>query len=355
MRGRDVREAGDSMGSPGDHDDRDALGTERDHDDRTMRGAKLTRRTLLASTGAAAAGAVIAACTPGGAASRRAGAATPDTDEEEREVTDAIARMPTVYVPHGGGPWPFVDVGFGDAGEWARLADYLRGLAHVAPARPRALLVISAHWEAAVPTVTTSARPPLLFDYSGFPPESYRITWPVPGDPALASRVRALLGAAGIASAEDAERGLDHGTFVPLKLTYPEADVPVVQLSLVRGLDPAAHLAMGRALAPLRDEGVLIVGSGMSFHDMRGFGSPSALPPSEAFDEWLRETVALEPDARDARLARWEDAPSARACHPREEHLIPLMVIAGAAGGDRGTTPYAERLMGVRVSAAHFG
>ncbi len=264
-------------------------------------------------------------------------------------------RMPVVYVPHGGGPWPFVDLGFGSPEDWAPLRAYLEGLGGIAGAKPRALLVVSAHWEEAVATVSTSPAPPMLYDYYGFPPESYRITWPAPGDPALASRVRALLASAGIESAEDPRRGYDHGTFVPLKLAFPEADVPTVQLSLRRDLDPAKHLAIGRAIAPLRDEGVLIVGSGSSYHNMRGFGRSTARPASEAFDSWLHQAVALDPAARDAALVAWESAPSARDCHPREEHLLPLMVVAGAAGDDRGTTPFSDLMMGVRASAVQFG
>ncbi len=262
------------------------------------------------------------------------------------------SRMPTLFLPHGGGPWPFVDVGFGDPDEWARLATYLRGLGRF---RPRAMLVVSAHWEAAVATVTTHPSPPLLYDYSGFPPEAYRLTWPSPGDVTLARRVRALLDVAGLPSAEDPQRGFDHGTFVPLKLSHPRADVPTVQLSLLRGLDPEHHLAMGRALRPLRDEGVLIVGSGMSYHDMRGFGSARGRDASLAFDAWLQPTVTAAPSEREARLRRWQDAPGARLCHPREEHLLPLMVVAGAAGDDVGTVPYADSVLGVRIAAAHFG
>src|SRR6185312_5881009 len=163
-----------------------------------------------------------------------------------------------------------------------------------------------------------------------FPPESYEITWPAPGEPALAQRVRSLLAAAGFESAENAERGFDHGTFVPLKLAYPNADVPTVQLSLKKGLDPKEHLAMGRALQPLRDEGVFIVGSGMTFHNLRAFGDPRSRPVSEAFDAWLREAATLPARERDERLAHWASAPAARLAHPREEHLLPLMVIAGA-------------------------
>src|SRR3954468_10789115 len=146
------------------------------------------------------------------------------------------ARMPVVFVPHGGGPWPFVEMGF-PPDDVATLAGYLRSVRDVPPEPPRALLVVSAHWEAGVPTVMTSARPPMLYDYYGFPPESYTITWPAPGAPALAARVRALLGAAGIDNADDPARGFDHGTFVPLKLTYPDAAVPAIQLSLKEGLD----------------------------------------------------------------------------------------------------------------------
>jgi aromatic ring-opening dioxygenase catalytic subunit (LigB family) len=266
-----------------------------------------------------------------------------------------MSRMPTVFIPHGGGPWPFVDVKLGSKAELAALAAYLRSVAAVPTTRPTALLVISAHWEEAVPTVTTAAHPPLLYDYYGFPPASYQITWPAPGDPQLAARVQALLEGAGVRTAADATRGFDHGTFVPLKLTYPEADIPTVQLSLKAGLDPAEHLAIGRALAPLRDEGVFIVGSGMTYHNMRGFGDPRAVQASESFDAWLRETAVLDAPERDARLAAWSQAPAARQVHPREEHLLPLMVIAGTAGVDRGTVAFAETVMGVRVSGYQFG
>ncbi|MFO0685666.1 MAG: class III extradiol ring-cleavage dioxygenase [Sandaracinus sp.] len=310
---------------------------------------KLTRREVLAGVAGAALAAT--ACAPEQGSAQRA----PSTGRGEQGSmgTTASTRLPVIYLPHGGGPWPFVDLGMGDPRELERLAGYLRGLASIAT--PRAVLVISAHWEERVPTVMTSPRPPMLYDYYGFPPESYTITWPAPGSPELASRVRSLLAAAGIETAEDPSRGFDHGAFVPLKLTYPSADVPTIQLSLKAGLDPATHLAIGRALAPLRDEGVLIVGSGMSYHNMRGFGRASATQASVEFDDWLSETVALPAAERDARLTAWASAPRARECHPREEHLLPLMVIAGAAGADRGASPYRESLMGVRIAAAHFG
>lgn len=263
-------------------------------------------------------------------------------------------RMPTVYIPHGGGPWPFVDVGFGKREEWDALAEYLRALPAVPREKPRAILCVSAHWEERLPTVQTSAHPPLLFDYGGFPQASYELTWPAPGAPEIAERVRELLSSAGFETAVDDTRGFDHGTFVPLKVSYPEAEIPTFQLSLVKGLDPKAHLEIGRALAPLRDEGVLIVGSGMSFHNLRGFG-PAGLAASVAFDAWLVETTESAAATRDERLLGWTKAPHARDCHPREEHLLPLMVVAGAAGNDVGTVPFKQKVLGVMVSAHHFG
>ncbi len=269
----------------------------------------------------------------------------------------ATNRQPTLYIPHGGGPCFFMEVQPGLPRDlWDRMAAYLRGIDASLGARPKAVLVISAHWEEPVPTVNVTPRPPLLFDYYGFPEHTYRLTYPAPGSPALATRVRELLAAAGIASAAESERGLDHGVFVPFKLIYPEADVPVVQLSLIAGLDAEQHLAFGRALAPLRDEGVLIVGSGMSYHNLRKLFAPEGAREAESFDGWLAETVA-EPDAgaRNTKLASWHEAPGALASHPRSEHLIPLMVAAGAAGDDRGRRTYQDHLMGKAVSAIQFG
>ena len=273
---------------------------------------------------------------------------------ESGEAKASASRMPVAFIPHGGGPWPFVEMGLPRA-EVQDLSGYLRELASLPREKPRALLVISAHWEESVPTVMTAERPPMFYDYYGFPPASYELQWPAPGDPALASRVRKLLGGAGFQTAESPRRGFDHGTFVPLMLTYPQADVPTVQLSLKRGLDPAEHLAMGRALAPLRDEGVFIVGSGMTYHDLRNFFGPQARPIAETFDAWLREAATAEAAARDEQLLRWAEAPMARRAHPREEHLIPLMVIAGAAGADRGKVAYNGTFAGLRLSAYHYG
>lgn len=263
-------------------------------------------------------------------------------------------RLPVTFLPHGGGPWPFVELGL-PPGDVAALAGYLRSLPASLPEPPRALLVISAHWEEATPTVMSSPAPPLLFDYYGFPPASYTLTWPAPGATSLIARVRELLGQAGLPLKEDASRGYDHGTFVPLKLAWPAADVPVLQLSLLSSLDPAAHLALGRALAPLRDEGVYLIGSGMSFHNLRGLRDPRMGPLSRTFDHWLQEVVTSAPAERDRQLVQWSAAPAARLAHPREEHLLPLMVVAGAAGQDVGRVPWSEDFMGWRISAAQFG
>ena len=170
----------------------------------------------------------------------------------------------------------------------------------------------------------------------------------------LAARVQQLLGDAGIEAKGDAKRGFDHGVFIPLKVAYPEPRIPTVQLSLRAGLDPTEHLAIGRALAPLRDEGVLIIGSGMSYHNMRGFMDPRTRDVSARFDDWLAKAVAAEPGERDASLAAWSSAPMARQSHPREEHLLPLMVVAGAAGADRGTQVLRDEVMGAVVSAFQF-
>lgn len=265
-------------------------------------------------------------------------------------------RIPTVFVPHGGGPWPVLRLPMMPDEEAEPLADSMRAIATVAP-RPTALLVVSAHWEAAVPTVNTGAAPPMLYDYGGFPEEAYRLQWPAPGDPALAAEVRDLLAKAGFHPGEDPHRGYDHGTFIPLMLAYPRAEIPVVQLSLRAGLDAAEHLAMGRALAPLRERGVYIVGSGNSFHNMGAFfrHDERHAEASREFDAWLTEAITQPQAERDARLQRWEQAPAARDCHPREEHLVPLMVVAGAAGPDLGRVQWTGTMGGMQLSGHRFG
>jgi aromatic ring-opening dioxygenase catalytic subunit (LigB family) len=261
--------------------------------------------------------------------------------------------LPTYFIPHGAGPCFFMEWTRGPADTWEKTAAWLSGLIASLPQRPRAIVVVSGHWEADAFTVQTGERPPLLFDYYGFPEHTYRLTFAAPGSPSLAARVRELLSAAGLPAAEDDRRGFDHGVFVPLKLVTPLADIPVVQLSLRTDLDPEAHLAAGRALAPLRNEGVLIVGSGMSWHNMRGF-TPAFTVRSAAFDAWLGDTIA-DPATREAAIAGWQEAPFARDAHPREEHLAPLFVAAGAAAGEPGEVAFRDEVMDIVVSAFRFG
>jgi aromatic ring-opening dioxygenase catalytic subunit (LigB family) len=241
-------------------------------------------------------------------------------------MTDAL---PSLYIPHGGGPCFFMD---DPRGMWTGMADYLRTISKGLPEKPKAILVVSAHWETQGFAVTGAATPDLLFDYYGFPPHTYELTYPAPGDPGLAARVVALLQGAGLAAHVDGERGYDHGVFVPLKLAFPDAQIPVVEMSLDAGLDPALHLAAGAALAPLREEGVLIIGSGMSFHNMRAYGNLQATAQSEAFDAALTAAALSPANIRADALSQWQTMDAARFSHPREEHLIPMMVAAGIMG-----------------------
>jgi len=265
-------------------------------------------------------------------------------------------RQPALFISHGGGPsfWMSYPPPIGPHG-FDRLRAYLAGLLPSLPERPKAILVISGHWEEDRVTVSTSPAPPMLFDYYGFPPHTYELNYPAPGDPALAGRVCELLGKAGIACAQNSTRGFDHGVFVPFLIVDPEAHIPVVAMSLEKNLDPARHLAIGTALAPLRDEGVLIVGSGNSFHNLRTFFGDDA-GASMHFDKWLTQTVLLpDPAARAAGLEAWDRAPAARLCHPREEHLIPLMVAAGAARNDAGSRVFHDIIGGKAISGYAFG
>ena len=265
------------------------------------------------------------------------------------------ALMPTWYIPHGGGPCFFMDWNPPDA--WTRMANFLKGLHLSLPRQPKAIVMVSAHWLEGQFTVTTGAQPELIYDYYGFPPHAYELQYPAPGDPALAQQIVQALQSAGIASAADGQRGFDHGMFIPLLLMFPQANIPVVQLSLHQSLDPARHLQVGRALQTLRSQDVLIIGSGMSFHNMRAYGNPQYSPVSDAFDDWLTQAVQSNPQERELLLAQWEQAPFARQCHPprAEEHLIPLMTVAGAAGSDAGHKVFSDRVLETTLSAFSFG
>ncbi|MBK8814844.1 MAG: dioxygenase [Methylococcaceae bacterium] len=239
---------------------------------------------------------------------------------------------PVVFIPHGAGPLPLL----GDKNHQEMIAF----LQEITPSlgKPSAILVISAHWETAHPTITSGDFPSLIYDYSGFPKESYEIEYAVPGSPDLAKKIFKLLEKAGIEAKLDNQRGFDHGLFVPLKLMYPQANIPCVQLSLVKGLDPTEHIRIGKALSELRRENVLVIGSGFSFHNIQGFFASSSTEiraMNNAFEKWLLDTCSnksYSENERERRLINWENAPAARYCHPREEHLMPLHICYGITG-----------------------
>lgn len=263
------------------------------------------------------------------------------------------ARLPSYFISHGGGPWPWIKDLL--PGDWSILESSLQAIPEQIGVTPKAILVVSGHWEERDFTVQTHPNPPMYYDYGGFPDFTYRIQYPAPGSPSVASRVVELLDAAGIPNATDPNRGFDHGVFAPLYVMYPDANVPILQLSIRRGYDPAQHLAVGRALAPLRDEGVLIVGSGLSYHNLRAMGG-AGVAPSMAFDAWLHE-VLIDGDIadRDRQLLNWESAPGARQSHPSEDHLIPLMVAVGAAEGEKASRVYHEtNMMGTGIYSSSF-
>jgi len=263
--------------------------------------------------------------------------------------------MPVYFIPHGGGPCFFMGEDGGPPPLWRNMADFLSGIITSLEVRPRALLIVSSHWETDVPTVHAGERPDLLFDYYGFPEHTYRLRWDAPGAPDVAAEAAALLRKAGLAAATETERGWDHGVFVPMMLAVPGADIATAEISLCRSLDPALHLEIGRALAPLREQGVLIIGSGLSVHNMRDAG-PAVVDRASSFADALSAVVtAADPRDRDAGLTRWEALPNARFAHPREEHLLPLMVAAGAAGSDRGVVVYREQMMGWTYEGYRFG
>lgn len=276
-------------------------------------------------------------------------------EPEHNPPTGSTTRMPTWFIPHGGGPCFFMDWDPPDA--WNRTASFLKGMAATLPQRPRAIVLVSAHWLESSFSVTSGTQPELIYDYYGFPPHTYELQYPAPGEPQLAARITELLGRQQLPSQANPGRGFDHGMFIPLMLMFPNADIPVVQLSLRKDLDPGVHLKAGKALESLRDEGVLIIGSGMSFHNMRAYGDPRFGPVSDEFDRWLSGAVEAEPHQRHQALVDWAQAPSARLSHPprAEEHLLPLMVAAGAAGEDKGQRVFSDRVMETTLSAFSFG
>ncbi len=262
-------------------------------------------------------------------------------------------RFPTLFISHGGGPWPYIE----DMRQsFTVTADALQKLPAVLPAKPEAILVVTGHWEAPQFSVSSAEYPPMEYDYYGFPEHTYHIQYPAPGSPDLAGRVCKMLDKAGMNCVQDDRRGFDHGVFVPLMLMYPQADVPVIMLSMKSDYDPAEHIRLGEMLAPLRDEGVLMIGSGLTYHNMRGFGRRESYEPSLKFEAYLNAAIS-NPDIqqRNRALIDWEQAPFARLVHPREDHLIPLMVAAGAAGDSIGRRIFTDTVFGVVMASYQFG
>jgi len=255
-----------------------------------------------------------------------------------------------VFIPHGGGPLPLLN----EPGH-AAMNRFLRELPTTI-AKPEAIIVISAHWEEPVITITAATSPPLLFDYYGFPAETYQYQYPAPGNPELAEHFQGMLQQAGIGANLDLVRGFDHGMFVPLIMMYPEADIPCIQISLAVSLDAAEHIRIGQALGKLKNENLLILGSGFSFHNMQVMVSKkddSTDHGNQEFETWLAQTCSnqnLSEKERETRLVDWELAPHARYCHPREEHLLPLQVCYGIAGS-AATTVFQNKVAGFISSA----
>ena len=250
-----------------------------------------------------------------------------------------------VYFSHGGGPLPIL----GDPSHKAMIA-FMKRL----PSRlrkPELILVISAHWEEKEATVLGAENPEMFYDYYGFPKEAYTITYPAPGSPGYAEKIVNLLEMNKIPARIDPKRGFDHGLFIPLKLMYPDADIPCLQLSLLSSLDPEVHIAVGKALRELPED-ILVIGSGFSFHNMRVFSwQGREIPDSanDAFQNWLVDTcTGSHSDLnREKRLIDWENAPFARYCHPREEHLLPLHVCVGMSG-KRAKLIFDDHILGKR-------
>ncbi len=241
--------------------------------------------------------------------------------------------LSALYLSHGGGPLPLL----GDE-DHQEMVESLIAIAKNIKT-PSAMIVISAHWEEDIVTIIHGARPPIIYDYYGFPDEAYEIQYPAPGAPKLAQHIHKTLEANGIPAKLDDQRGFDHGLYVPLKLMYPLADIPCVQVSLVNTLDPMQHIQIGKALSQLDLNDALIIGSGFSFHNMKAFQSSAPNMKdgqNEAFEDWLIEVCSsrkIGEETRMEKLLHWSHAPGARYCHPREEHLLPLHVCYGQAGG----------------------
>lgn len=264
-----------------------------------------------------------------------------------------MSRMPTYFISHGGGPWPWIP---NMRSAFKELEASFNRMHNELPQKPKAVLMVSGHWETEDVSVMHAANPPMVYDYHNFPPHTYDVVYPAPGAPELAEKTAELLKSTGLSVSLNDTQGYDHGAFVPMEILYPAADVPLFQVSIRKNYDPAQHLEIGRALSSLRDQGVLILGSGLSYHNLRLMG-PQAKVPSAEFDAWLTRALELPAKDRTEAILNWESAPSARISHQREDHLVPLFVALGAAENDLATKTYFEDDLfgGVTASSFRFG
>lgn len=264
------------------------------------------------------------------------------------------SKLPTYYVSHGGGPWPWLKE---EMPFYSALETSLKGIASQYGNKPKAILMISGHWEENEFSVMSNPNPPMLYDYSGFPPHTYKIKYPACGVPELAHKIQTLARQAKIPLHLDSKRGFDHGAYCVAFPMYPAADVPMIQLSIKQSYDPETHLKLGEVLAPLREENILIIGSGLSFHNMNALmgNDHKARLASHDFDEWLQKTlVHSSPTERRERLLNWESAPGARLAHPQEDHLLPLLIAVGAATNEKGSLIYHEKTFGGEIAVSSF-
>jgi 4,5-DOPA dioxygenase extradiol len=254
-----------------------------------------------------------------------------------------------IYLSHGGGPLPLL----GDPSHDA-MVSFMKNLSSKIE-KPEAVIVISAHWEEEVPSIIGGKNTSLFYDYYGFPKDAYDLNYPVSGDPELVKKIGKLFTKRDMKVKVDFERGFDHGCFIPMMLMYPKADIPIIQISLVKGLDPKVNIELGKVLAPLKEENILIIGSGFSFHNMTAFnmnGMNNKDEKNDKFQDWIIDTCISDysEEKREKKLLEWEAAPNARYCHPREEHLLPLHVCYGVAE-DKGTKIFDDNILGKRAIA----
>lgn len=241
-------------------------------------------------------------------------------------MNDCIGSI--VYLSHGGGPMPLLN-----EKSHRKMIDFMKQLAQKIK-KPDAIIVFSAHWEEKIPTVIGSSNPGLYYDYYGFPEKTYNLSYQIPGNLNLVEELVNIFKLHDVAINIDSTRGFDHGVFIPLMLMYPKGNIPTIQISLIKGLDPKKHLELGNVIKDLKKKNVLVIGSGFSFHNMNAFSwsdDDQIDEKNDTFQEYLIQYCTEEKylNKRDETLIAWDKIPFARYCHPREEHLLPLHVCLG--------------------------